>query len=93
MRSIAKILHEIKKLNKNKLVWQQRFLYPLLFQDDLYAIAYNYPFNKVKLKKVENSNLNESFSFLTLKRLISRVRRKINKNKMIYSAIYLNKIK
>lgn len=82
MRSIAKILHEIKKLNKNKLVWQQRFLYPLLFQDDLYAIAYNYSFNKVKLKKVENSNLNESFSFLTLKRLISRVRRKINKNKL-----------
>ncbi len=79
MRSIAKFLQEIEKLNKNKLVWQQRFLYPLLFQDDLYAIAYNYPFNKVELKKVENSNLNESFSFLTLKRLISRIRREKNK--------------
>ena len=82
MRSIAEILHEIEKLdkNKNKLVWQQRFLYPLFFQDDLYAIAYNYSLNKMKLKKIENSNLGECFSFLTLKRLINRMRLENNKN-------------
>nr|YP_009867421.1 maturase K [Campylium stellatum]QKG04614.1 maturase K [Campylium stellatum] len=84
MRSIAEILYEIEKLdkNKNKLVWQQRFLYPLLFQDDLYAIAYNYSLNRMKLKKVENSNLGECFSFLTLKRLINRMRLENNKNKL-----------
>lgn len=84
MRSIAKILHEIEKLekNKNKLVWQQRFLYPLLFQDDLYTIAYNHSLNKKKLKKVENCNLDKCFSFLTLKRLINRIRLTNNKNKL-----------
>jgi len=84
MRSIAEILHEIEELdkNKNKLVWQQRFLYPLLFQDDLYAIAYNYSLNKMRLKKVENYNLGECFSFLTLKRLINRMRLGNNKNEL-----------
>nr|CFQ34914.1 maturase K [Orthodontium lineare] len=84
MRSIAEILHEIEKLDENKknLVWQHRFLYPLLFQDDLYAIAYNHSFDQMKLKKVENSNLNKYFSFLTLKRLINRMRRKKTKNEL-----------
>nr|YP_009912481.1 maturase K [Bartramia pomiformis]QLJ53763.1 maturase K [Bartramia pomiformis] len=84
MRSIAEILHEIKELDKieKKLGWQQRFLYPLLFQDDLYAIAYNRSVNKIKLKKVENSNLSKHFSFLTLKRLINRIRRKRNKKEL-----------
>jgi len=39
------------KKKKKKLVWQQRFLYPLLFQDDLYAIAYNHSLNEFNLKK------------------------------------------
>ena len=84
MRSIAEILHQIEELNKikKKLVWQQRFLYPLLFQDDLYAIAYNRSFNKINLKKVENFNLSEHFSFLTSKRLISRIRRRENKKEL-----------
>nr|WGO00059.1 maturase K [Dichodontium pellucidum] len=79
MGTVAEVLFEIKKLEKNKkkLVWQQRFLYPLLFQDDIYAIAYNRSLNKMNLKKVENYNLNEQFSFLTLKRLINKTRRKI----------------
>lgn len=77
MKSKAEILHEIKKLNEsNKKLIQQRFLYPLLFQDDLYAIAYNHSFNKIKLNFLKSSNLGDSFSFLTLKRLINRMRRK-----------------
>nr|QWW92696.1 matuease K [Tayloria sp. 49123] len=81
MKRIAKILHEIEELNKikKKLVCQQRFLYPLLFQDDLYAIAYNRSCNKIKLKKIYTFNLNEYYSFLTLKRLINKIRKKNNK--------------
>nr|CFQ34668.1 maturase K [Bryobrittonia longipes] len=80
MRTITKILSEMEKLkeNKKKLIWQQRFLYPLLFQDDFYAIAYNDSLNKINLKKIENSNLNEHFSFFVLKRSINRIRRKKN---------------
>nr|WGO00087.1 maturase K [Fissidens bryoides] len=78
MGTVAEVLFKIKKLEtkKKKLVWQQRFLYPLLFQNDLYAIAYNRFLNKINLKKIENYNLNEQFSFLTLKRLINKIRRK-----------------
>lgn len=84
MGTVAEVLSEIKKLQqkKKKLVCQQRFLYPLLFQDDLYAIAYNRFLNKFNLKKTENFNLNEQFSFLTLKRLIKKIRRKINTGKL-----------
>jgi len=84
MGTVAEVLSKTKKLEKKKkkLVWQQRFLYPLLFQDDLYAIAYNRSLNKFNLKKIENSNLNEQFSFLTLKRLIKKIRRKINIEKL-----------
>nr|WGO00101.1 maturase K [Schistostega pennata]CFQ34777.1 maturase K [Schistostega pennata] len=78
METVTEVLSEIKKLEKKKkkLVLQQRFLYPLLFQDNLYALAYNRSLNKINLKKVENYNLNEQFSFLTLKRLINKIRRK-----------------
>lgn len=78
MGTVAQVLFEIKKLEKNKkgFVWQQRFLYPLLFQDDLYAIAYNRFLNRINSKKIENYTLNEQFSFLTLKRLITKIRRK-----------------
>nr|BDZ75754.1 maturase K [Fissidens protonematicola] len=78
MGTVAKVLFKIKKLEtkKKKLVRQQRFLYPLLFQNDLYAIAYNRFLNKINFKKIENYNLNEQFSFLTLNRLINKLRRK-----------------
>nr|APF29967.1 maturase K [Ptychomitrium gardneri]CDK13022.1 maturase K [Ptychomitrium gardneri] len=91
METVAKVLSEIKKLEKNKknFVLQQRFLYPLLFQDDLYAIAYDRSLNKINLKKIENFNSNEQFSFLTLKRLINTTRRKyIGKFKKSYNKVF-----
>nr|WGO00053.1 maturase K [Blindia acuta]CFQ34746.1 maturase K [Blindia acuta] len=91
MGTVAEVLSEIKKLEKNKkkIVSQQRFLYPLLFQDDLYAIAYNRSLNKFNLKKIENSNLKEQFSFLTLKRLINKIRRKYReKLKKNYNKVF-----
>lgn len=76
MRTIAEVLFKIEKLQKikQKNLWKNRFLYSLLFQDDLYAIAYNRFLNKMNLKKIENSNLNENFSFFILKRLIYKIR-------------------
>nr|ADF57440.1 maturase K [Dioon rzedowskii]WJR82869.1 maturase K [Dioon spinulosum] len=54
---------------------QRRFLYPLLFQEDLYAIAYDHYFNRSSsFEPMENSSSNDRFSFLTVKRLISRIR-------------------
>nr|YP_009193410.1 maturase [Takakia lepidozioides] len=68
-------MEKLRRTKKNFL-WQQRFLYPLPFQDDPYAIAYNRFSNEIDSKKIENSNLNEKFSFLTLKRLIHRIHQK-----------------
>nr|CFQ34650.1 maturase K [Gigaspermum repens] len=84
MRTIVKFLSEIEKLkeDREKIVWQRRFLYLLLFQNDLYAIAYNRSSNKINLKKIENSNLNEHFCFLTIKRLVDRIRRKENREEL-----------
>lgn len=60
---------------KKKSFRQQRFLYPLLFQDYLYGIAYNRFVNESKywLKKDYSRN-NNKFHFLKLKRLIKRSR-------------------
>nr|BDW36381.1 maturase K [Barbula unguiculata] len=83
MGTRAEVFSEIKKLQKKKkLACQQRFLYTLLFQDDLYAIAYNRLLNKFNLKKVENVHLNEQFSFLILKRLIKKIHQKTNIGKL-----------
>nr|CFQ34590.1 maturase K [Tetraphis pellucida] len=95
MRTIVGVLSKIEELQKTKknLLRQQRFLYPLLFQEDLYAIAYNRFLNKTNLKKLENSNSNKKFSFLTLKRLIFRIRQKIilqKSNKFCNKTIDIN---
>ncbi len=76
MRTITRILSEMEESQKARegKLWQQCFLYPLLFRDDLYAIAYNRSSNKLDLTKIVNSKLNENFSFFILKRLIHRIR-------------------
>ena len=62
MRTIAEVLFKIEKLQKikQKNLWKNRFLYSLLFQDDLYAIAYNRFLNKqviYNLIKIQNKKL------------------------------------
>jgi hypothetical protein len=56
MRTIIGILFEMEESQKTKegKLWQQCFLYPLLFRDDLYAITYNCSSNKLDLTKIEN---------------------------------------
>nr|BAC00895.1 maturase [Macrozamia moorei] len=54
---------------------QRRFLYPLLFQEDFYTIAYDHCSNRSSsFEPMGNSSSNDRFSFLTVKRSISRIR-------------------
>nr|AAT68872.1 maturase [Porella baueri]AAT68873.1 maturase [Porella cordaeana] len=54
--------------------WEQRFLYPLLFQDDLYGVAHNRFIYESRYRKNKNYGLDNEFNFLTLKRLIRKSR-------------------
>ncbi len=60
--------------------WQHNFFYPLIFQEYIYAFAYDHGLNKSIL--LENSG-DKKYSLLIVKRLITRmsqqkVSRKIN---------------
>lgn len=72
---MAKDFSTIKELtNFKKSFGQQRFLYPLFFQDSLYGIAYNRFVNESKYCLKDYRRNNNEFHFLKLKRLIKRSR-------------------
>ena len=55
--------------------WQQFFLYPLFFQEDLYAISHDhYLDGSSSSEPMEHFSFNDQLSFLTVKRLIGRIR-------------------
>ncbi|NP_054913.1 maturase K (plastid) [Spinacia oleracea] len=60
--------------------WQHNFLYPLIFQEYIYAFAYDHGLNKSIL--LENSG-NSKYSLLLVKRLITRM---YQQNHLILSA-------
>nr|CCI55104.1 maturase K [Blitum nuttallianum] len=60
--------------------WQHNFLYPLIFQEYIYAFAYDHGLNKSIL--LENSG-DKKYSLLTVKRLITRM---YQQNHLILSA-------
>nr|CCI55098.1 maturase K [Blitum capitatum] len=60
--------------------WQHNFLYPLIFQEYIYAFAYDHGLNKSIL--LENSG-DTKYSLLTVKRLITRM---YQQNHLILSA-------
>nr|WCD68507.1 maturase K [Bosea yervamora]WCD68508.1 maturase K [Bosea yervamora]WCD68509.1 maturase K [Bosea yervamora]WCD68510.1 maturase K [Bosea yervamora]WCD68511.1 maturase K [Bosea yervamora] len=60
--------------------WQHNFFYPLIFQEYIYAFAYDHGFNKLIL--LENSGDNK-YSLLIVKRLITRM---YQQNHLILSA-------
>nr|ACB14873.1 maturase K [Ginkgo biloba] len=67
-------MDKFKRDGEEYISYQRRFLYPLLFQEDLYAIAYDHYFNRSScFEPMENSSSNDRFSSLTVKRLISRI--------------------
>nr|QYB21646.1 maturase K [Lagarostrobos franklinii]BBF90823.1 maturase K [Lagarostrobos franklinii] len=59
--------------NKHRF-WQQCFLYPLFFQQDLYAIAHDHHSNSSSSSEPSELRISNDFSFITVKRLINRIR-------------------
>nr|YP_009943729.1 maturase K [Douinia plicata]QOD95545.1 maturase K [Douinia plicata] len=64
---------ELEKIKKKNL-WKQCFLYPILFQEDFYGIAYNRFIDDTRYRKHNIYASNNELNFLTLKRLIQRLR-------------------
>nr|YP_009566888.1 maturase K [Dysphania ambrosioides]AAT28266.1 maturase K [Chenopodium acuminatum]ASZ84774.1 maturase K [Dysphania ambrosioides]ASZ84775.1 maturase K [Dysphania ambrosioides]ASZ84817.1 maturase K [Dysphania ambrosioides]ASZ84849.1 maturase K [Dysphania ambrosioides] len=60
--------------------WQHNFLYPLIFQEYIYALAYDHGLTKSIL--LENSN-EKKYSLLIVKRLITRM---YQQNHLLFSA-------
>ena len=52
---------------------QHNFLYPLIFQEYIYALAQDHGLNRNRSILLENSGYNNKFSFLIVKRLITRM--------------------
>lgn len=69
MTEVLSILKELERF-KRKSFRQKRFLYPLLFQDDFYGIAYNRFMNELKSRRNKTCKKDCGFNFLTLKRFI-----------------------
>jgi hypothetical protein len=75
MSIIAKVstIGELEKIEKN-IFWKQRFLYPILFQENFYGIAYNRFMDDAGYRKSNIYVSNQEFNFLLLKRLIRESR-------------------
>lgn len=52
---------------------QHNFLYPLIFQEYIYALAHDHGLNRNRSILLENPGYNNKFSFLIVKRLITRM--------------------
>nr|YP_010881252.1 maturase K [Fossombronia foveolata]WIA67205.1 maturase K [Fossombronia foveolata] len=76
MGTVAKVLSTIRRFKgiRRNSCWQQDFLYPLLFQDDLYGIAYNQFISESSHRRKKISGLSCGSNFLTLKRLMEESR-------------------
>nr|YP_010399891.1 RNA maturase [Nowellia curvifolia]UQM88657.1 RNA maturase [Nowellia curvifolia] len=79
--STTRQLEKIEKKN----IWKHYFLYPILFQEDFYGIAYNRFIDDPAYRKQNSYVLKKKINFLLLKRLIQRLRKSsyswINSNK------------
>jgi hypothetical protein len=68
-------MDEFHRYGKEDSSWQQCFLYPLFFQEDLYAIYHDhYLDGSSSSKLMEHLSSNDQFSFLTVKHLIGQIR-------------------
>lgn len=77
---------ELDKSRQHDLLY---YLYPVLFREYAYALAYHYRLNRFEsLKGLENSVYDNKSSFLIVKRLITRM---YEQNHLIFSPHYFNK--
>nr|AAF69190.1 maturase [Cathaya argyrophylla]ULF03461.1 maturase K [Cathaya argyrophylla]ULF47395.1 maturase K [Cathaya argyrophylla]ULF47465.1 maturase K [Cathaya argyrophylla]ULF47488.1 maturase K [Cathaya argyrophylla] len=68
-------MDEFHRYGKEDSSWQQCFLYPLFFQEDLYAISHDHYLDGLSSPEPrEHFSSNDQFSFLTIKRLIGQIR-------------------
>jgi len=68
-------MDEFHRYGKEDNSRQQCFLYPLFFQEDLYAISHDhYLDGSSSSEPMEHLSSNDQFSFLTVKRLIGQIR-------------------
>jgi hypothetical protein len=67
-------MDEFHRYRKEDSSWQQCFLYPLFFQEDLYAISHDhYLDGSSSSEPMEHLSSNDQFSFLTVKCLIGQI--------------------
>nr|WGO61584.1 maturase K [Aneura pinguis] len=76
MTKVFSAIHElggIREIKKSS-YWQQKFLYPFLFQDHLYGIVYNSFVNESEyVRNTTIHGLTYGFDFVMLKRLIKKL--------------------
>nr|YP_009668219.1 maturase K [Bazzania praerupta]QCW59060.1 maturase K [Bazzania praerupta] len=67
------ITGELEKIERSY-ICKQHLFYPILFQEDLYGIAYNRFMDETESRKNKSLGFNDEFNFLALKRLIKKLR-------------------
>nr|QWQ52684.1 maturase K [Eryngium planum] len=70
-------LQRYLKLNRSQ---QHYFLYPLIFQEYIYALAHDHGLNRNRSVLLENAGYDNKFSLLIVKRLIARMYQYQQKN-------------
>lgn len=75
MGTIAEIFisEKLEKIKRNSFR-KKPFLYPIFFKEDFYGIAYNRFVDDGKYRRRKSYEFNNNFNFLTLKRLIRKLR-------------------
>nr|YP_010165166.1 maturase K [Chamaecyparis pisifera]AFJ38912.1 maturase K [Chamaecyparis pisifera]AFJ38913.1 maturase K [Chamaecyparis pisifera]AFJ38914.1 maturase K [Chamaecyparis pisifera]QRN72039.1 maturase K [Chamaecyparis pisifera]WBP65684.1 maturase K [Chamaecyparis pisifera] len=71
-------MDEFQRNSNKHRSWQQFFLYPLFFREDLYAIAHYHHLDRSGSSEPTEIVVSNFFSFLTVKRSIRRIRKQNN---------------
>ncbi|CAN4076684.1 unnamed protein product [Withania somnifera] len=66
-------MEEIQRYLQPDSSQQHNFLYPLIFREYIYALAHDHGLNRNRSVLLENPGYNNKFSFLIVKRLITRM--------------------
>ena len=83
-------MHEFQRNSNKHRSWQQFFLYPLFFREDLYAIAHDHYLDRSGSSEPTEILVSNFVSFLTVKRSIRRIRKQ-NNSISLFGNSYSNK--